>query len=249
VLIVALWAYLGGRGAARTAYLSLSGAGTAAFGVGATSGATAQYYAGTNAYLVNGGTTDFYVSMSGSIYFGKGGSGSVVSGIGHTWAGTLGGGASYVQCPSQCGTPVVTPSEDGTQATVTFSGPADNGGTAITGYVLQRADNSSFTIGLSTISSSGSSLITGLTPGKRYYWRATAKNAVTAATGATGGPWSGVAAVDQPDSSLGMILSADGSTWVKLGGKIRSADNTAFVDLDGRIRSADNTAWLALGAI
>lgn len=58
--------------------------------------------------------------------------------------------------------------------TVKFSA---QGSIPATAYQLQRATNSAFTTGVTTISSTGTSNITGLTPGTTYYYRARSQSA------------------------------------------------------------------------
>jgi len=74
-----------------------------------------------------------------------------------------------------------------TQVSVSWAAPADNGGTAITGYYVQYATNSAFTTGVSSlISVSGTSTtVTGLTNGTPYWFRVGARNQVTNAVSST----------------------------------------------------------------
>ena len=53
-----------------------------------------------------------------------------------------------------------------------------NGGSTITKWELQRSTTSNFSANVVTITSTGVSTVTGLTPGTRYYWRARGVNAV-----------------------------------------------------------------------
>lgn len=78
--------------------------------------------------------------------------------------------------PSTPSTPsVTTVSQSSIKAT--WSAPS-NGGSAITGYDVQRATNSAFTSGVATSSSTTTSLtFTGLSAGTKYYVRVRAKNA------------------------------------------------------------------------
>jgi len=65
-----------------------------------------------------------------------------------------------------------------------------DGGSPITGWVVQYSKTSNFSSGVTTISSSGTSIISGLEPDTTYYFRAAGRNAVTDGSG-TGhyGPW------------------------------------------------------------
>ena len=55
-----------------------------------------------------------------------------------------------------------------------------NGGSTIIRWELQRSTSSSFNANVVTITSGGTSTVTGLTPGTRYYWRARGVNAIGA---------------------------------------------------------------------
>jgi len=74
-----------------------------------------------------------------------------------------------------------------TQATISWTAPANNGGTAITSYTLQRATDSGFTANLVTTTgiTGTSAVVTGLTNGTPYYFRVAAVNAVATAASTT----------------------------------------------------------------
>lgn len=64
-----------------------------------------------------------------------------------------------------------------TTVALSWSAPSDTGGLPITGYVLERADNSSISQGVQTYNVSGTSYtVTGLTPGRTYYFHVHAVN-------------------------------------------------------------------------
>jgi hypothetical protein len=65
----------------------------------------------------------------------------------------------------------------GTTMRVSFSSQG-TGGAAVDQWQLQRATDAGFTANVVTITSNGTSDITGLTKGTRYYWRARGHNAV-----------------------------------------------------------------------
>lgn len=68
-------------------------------------------------------------------------------------------------------------------ATLAWSAPSDNGGSAVTAYQVQLATNAAFTTGVVTTSGSGlSRALTGLSPGTPYWVRVRAVNAVDAST-------------------------------------------------------------------
>lgn len=68
-------------------------------------------------------------------------------------------------------------------ATVSWTAPTSNGGSAIDDYTVQYATNSGFTTDLVTIPVDAlTTTLTGLTPGQQYYWRVRANNGVGAGT-------------------------------------------------------------------
>ncbi|MBI1350148.1 MAG: hypothetical protein GC156_03420 [Actinomycetales bacterium] len=68
-----------------------------------------------------------------------------------------------------------------TQVTVTWSAPANDGGSSITGYAIQRATNAGgpwTTVTSNTASTSTTYTVTGLTNGTTYYFRVAAINTI-----------------------------------------------------------------------
>lgn len=93
------------------------------------------------------------------------------------WSGTL-TFTIGTTAPTAPGTPSAS-DVAGSSLTVSWSAPSDSGGASISGYEVQRADNSSFTINLlstSLPSVSTSFQVTGLTHTKTYYFRVRATN-------------------------------------------------------------------------
>lgn len=88
------------------------------------------------------------------------------------------------------------------QVSVSWTAPADNGGTSVTSYTLQRATNSGFTTGVVTTTglTGLSTTVTGLTNGTPYYFRIYAVNAVGTAAG-TGSAWRTAASPVTPATS------------------------------------------------
>lgn len=67
---------------------------------------------------------------------------------------------------------------DGDTAQITFSAPADDGGSPITGYQIEYSTSSSFaTVTAVPVAAPGVHTVDGLTAGTRYYWRIRAINA------------------------------------------------------------------------
>lgn len=156
--------------------------------------------------------------------------------------------AGYFNYYEVCSAPTITSvvsSTDGTSATVTYTVPVSNGGVSLSGYNVQRATNSGFTTGVTTIARSSAQLtavFTGLTPGQTYYYRVTATNAVSTAAGALGGTWSNTFSRTQ-NSPAGLGRQYRGGVWVD--NKARRWSGSAWQNLDGRRWSG--SAWLPLG--
>jgi len=180
-LITALFVYVGSTGGTRYGVrFSLGSATTGTFNVPYQSASTGSGYHATNHWLVNGGTTRItvYNKPSGPLYFGRSG-GGVVQGPTRTWAGRLAGAYTVLQAPSAPRWVNATPhSTSSGRIDLTWSAPAYNGDTAITGYVVQTSGGSY----LGT-TSGRSFAVTGLTPGSSYSFRVAASNAVTNAAG------------------------------------------------------------------
>jgi hypothetical protein len=87
----------------------------------------------------------------------------------------------YYYLPSAPGTPTIT-STTASSATISWTAPADNGGTAVTGYKVQystdAANWNTFTEGSYSTTPATTATVTGLKPGTTYYFRVAAKNAV-----------------------------------------------------------------------
>jgi hypothetical protein len=146
--------------------------------------------------MVSGGSFTYGFNVNGGAYFG--GSGASGKSIVHSSQGTLYSGRAlsgtlyYIQAPAAPSARAVLQSDvSATSVTFKFDGSSDTGGGPITGWTAQRATNASFTTGVVSVASTGTTTFTGLTPGTTYYFRAAARNEVTDAAGTTG-PWSNV---------------------------------------------------------
>lgn len=152
--------------------------------------------------------------------------GYVVEAGGPSLQGILAGAFTYQECPAAPTMLSVTPSDDGRSATIRFSGSGDTGGGAITGWRLARSRNAAFTSEVVIINSSGTSVVTGLTPGVTYYWKAIGRNWASDWAGALGGVWSAPMARLQPNVYGGKIRGTAG--WENAKWKIHSG--SGFVD-------------------
>lgn len=104
------------------------------------------------------------------------------------------------------GTPTISNLASRT-ARANWSAPSNNNGAAPTSYNMHLATNSSFTAGLSSVSTSNRYYdITGMTPGRQYYVRVRASN------GYGWSPWSGTRGfVAKPETPGAPSLSAASS--------------------------------------
>lgn len=239
--IVALYGYAGGG---VTMQLQLGSAITGAFGASGAASAQFTGWVGTNLWVVSGGSATYYMHFSGgSIRFGGGGGGTTYDSTNFSWAGTMPGGYRYIQPPLAPSISVVSNS-DGDQATVTLTGPADTGESALTGHRFQRANNAAFTSGLTTTNYVGPTVVTGLTPGNTYYYRAVARNALTDAAGVLGGAWSGTLSVTQADPN-GLGRRFNGTSFVASDGK--RFNGTTWQEIEGRRYNSSTGTWQPLG--
>ena len=111
--------------------------------------------------------------------------------------GQLSYSLTYDIIPTAPRTLTATPS--GTTVSLSWTAPANNGGTPITGYRIQRrlADGSFTTIETNTASTGTTYSDTGLTAGATYEYRIAALNAVTTAAGSSYfSPYSNIASAE-----------------------------------------------------
>lgn len=103
---------------------------------------------------------------------------TTIDAAGGSWTGGLCGWLAWAQTATAPMMVSAAPSGPG-KILVSFTGQyVDNGGSGITGWWLQYANNPGFA-GATLIGSSGTSEISGLTPGVRYYFRAATRNGVS----------------------------------------------------------------------
>ncbi len=140
------------------------------------------------------------------------------------------------------GAPTIgTATPGNTQATVTWSAPADDGGSAITGYTVTAADSTTPANGGQTCAWSSGPLtctVTGLTNGDSYTFTVTATNAVgtgpasaasntvTTAPTAPGAPTIGTATPGNTQATVTWLAPADDGGSAITGYTVTSADST-----------------------
>lgn len=139
-------------------------------------------------FTASGGTFRHKIGYSsGQLYFGRNTSSGTVhdAADGGTWGGQLVGSFTWATAPAAPTMLSATPGPAGS-VTVKFSGNS-NGGSSITGWVLQYSTSSNFS-GATTVASNGTTTL-NLTPGKLYYFRAAGRNDVVDSLGRYGA-WS-----------------------------------------------------------
>lgn len=212
---------------------------------GASRAQTAVNAAVSKGFLYGGSrgqTARIRLDLDGLAYAGRntGGPGTLIGNGGLARAGSLAGGLYYTQVPAAPSAPTVRPSADGTSAFVQFTGSSDNGESAITGWRLQYSERPDF-VGNVIIESTGTSTVTGLTPGVRYYWRAIGRNAVSSWAGAIGGVWSAVTSAVQTVTAPaigGRVFN--GQAWVKP--RLRVFNGSTWVD--AKVKVFNGQAWV-----
>lgn len=144
---------------------------------------TARFFANSGGTFVFRG-----LRVSGTCSVGRntGESGSTYWFSGGSLAGMMPGSIVYQEAPSAPRTPAVV-SDAPDEAEITWIAPSDNGGTAITGYRVQRATNAGFTTGVTNFDVGVVLTYTDTTvdAGTEYFYRVFAKNAVTTAGSTT----------------------------------------------------------------
>jgi len=181
-LMTSLAAMVAGYTGTVTVNMTLGG-GSCSFAVGNPGNLPTSYAgAGTNGWLFNGGSYNlvFYGSGGAQVRFNRGPGGSTSDSNGTSFgANTVAGYYTYSLVPTAPQSVAATPSTSASGAiTVTWSAPADDGGSGISGYQVLRGGTAIADLGVV-----GTYTDTGLTPGTSYTYTVRAKNAVTAAAG------------------------------------------------------------------
>lgn len=247
-LLTGLRAYAKGKGGSRTMTIRVLQEGKTtlksnAFAVssGTVAEATGWKTIETAKPLLYGGE-EYVFSLSssnGSFYFGSGGDGTIEDEKEVHYTDMLAAGFQYGQVPTAPSMGTVITGGSG-QATLSWSGPSDDGGLPLTGYRVAYATNALFTenagykdIGLTTTVG-----MTGLLPNQQYYFRVAARNAVSDAA-ATSGPWSatvqgnvhsgGKIAIDEDWKDL-TIRVAIGGQWRNVIPRVDSTGAWHIVD-------------------
>lgn len=109
-----------------------------------------------------------------------------------------------------------------------FSGNSD-GGSGILEWQAQLAEDAAYTVGVQTVSSSGTTTFSGLSPSKRYYARSRGRNAWG------WGGWSSTISAE----TLSGARAWDGTEWRDC--KVRRWDGSAWQFV--RVKVWDGTAW------
>jgi hypothetical protein len=97
------------------------------------------------------------------------------------------GTATYIMAPSAPGTPSLS-STSTSSISFSYSAPSDNGGSAVTGYVVEYKPASSSTWQSAGTTTSTFFTVSGLNPGTSYNFRVAATNGATAVFGNTSKP-------------------------------------------------------------
>lgn len=130
---------------------------------------------------ISPGTKSLVISFDDRIYFGRQNyAPSPVGGNGANSWGAMVGYCTYAEAPTAPGTPVAVVT--GSDVSITWPAPSDNGGSSLTGYVFQIDDDPAFGSPTTLNPATAAQAISALPPGT-YHVRVGAKNAVTTAAG------------------------------------------------------------------
>lgn len=198
IIVTALRGYAKGRGGTRTGHMVLSpdtaGSNTSLdFQITAgTVAASTPFVGGLSAFYADGATNQrFAMYFDDFFYYDSGGSGHTTNNHGTVYNGTLGGTIRYIESPTgpqnfdAYGSDAVGA---GGKVYCTWTAPADDGGTPLTGYNLYEDG-----VLIPTTQTGGaisgtatSAVITGYASGETHTFSIRAKNKVTDQAGTTG---------------------------------------------------------------
>ena len=174
--------YISGVSSPANVSIAFGGASTGTFGVGQSGSAQATGPRGMTGWVANGGSVRVQYNLDRQCYIGRTTDGSKsVIGQNQSFGGfSLAGFFSYVEGPSDP-QGVSAAAAGAGQATISWSGPADDGGSAILGYTVAYTQDSSFASGVAYVDAGNvpSTTISFLEAGKVYYFRVAATNDVT----------------------------------------------------------------------
>lgn len=211
-IITHLLGYTAGVSATRTVTIKLGSAQVSYSAAVASASVSTGYLNATDWYIANGTNNAVfgYYNSSGSIFAGRATSGGTVLYGSNSYTGVLGGAYSYIQVPVAPGTPTVSVGTSAGTIDVAWTAPSDDGGSAVTGYLLEYSTSPTFaSVDLGIDLTGVTSYTANVVPGVTYYFRVAAYNAVTTAA-STSSVYSGIsAAITAPGSPK----TWNGYTW------------------------------------
>jgi hypothetical protein len=155
--------------------------------------------------FVNGGSnTNFRIdpSTQGGIYFKRSSSGTTTKEDGYTWGGTMYYEYRYIESPDAPTSFLATPSGTSGVVNFTWTAPADNGGSAVTGYDIYRGTTSGTVTTLIGSTTTATTFSYTAPNSTQYYYHVRAKNEVTTAASTT----SAASNVDDATASFAAVF-------------------------------------------
>ena len=188
IYVTTVRTFMAGRGGTRKMRVGIGGQYSSYKNVASASNASGSVDFTVNAIFQNGGNQNvkYDEDGTGGFYFGRDASiGGCTDGNTADFGGSLSGYATYYEVPNA---PTLnTAAQDGVSQDVNLSwtAPTSNGGTAITGYIIDYSTSSGFAsyTSITTGSTATTYKVTGLTYGQTYYFRIRALNATASAAG------------------------------------------------------------------
>lgn len=173
--------YISGVSSPANVSIAFGGASTGTFGVGQSGSAQATGPRGMTGWVANGGSVRVQYNLDRQCYIGRTtDSNKTVVGANQNFPGfSLAGFFSYVEGPSDPRNVSAAAAGAG-QATISWSPPADDGGSGILGYTIAYTQDPSFaTVAYFDAGNVPSTTISFLEAGKVYYFRVAGTNDVT----------------------------------------------------------------------